>query len=118
MHDPAFEHGPPDAGVAAGDDSSLSDGRQILGVGWLHLGIRRVAVDLAIAYSERPGIGAAKPGGGFDHRVQHRLDIGGRAADDVKHLGCRGLVFESLVALGSAFGKLTLQIGYELLGIG
>jgi len=23
-----------------------------------------------------------------------------------------------LVALGSAFGKLTLQIGYELLGIG
>jgi hypothetical protein len=30
----------------------------------------------------------------------------------------RGLVFERLVTLGSTFGKLTLQIGYELLAIG
>ena len=30
----------------------------------------------------------------------------------------RGLIFERLVALGSAFGKLTLQIGYELRGTG
>jgi hypothetical protein len=30
----------------------------------------------------------------------------------------RGLVFARLVALGSAFGRLTLQIGYQLRGIG
>ena len=29
-----------------------------------------------------------------------------------------GPLVERLVALGSAFGKLTLQIGYELFGIG
>jgi hypothetical protein len=30
----------------------------------------------------------------------------------------RGLVFGRLVTLGSAFGELTLQIGYEVFGIG
>jgi hypothetical protein len=30
----------------------------------------------------------------------------------------RGLVFARLVALGAAFGKLTLQIGNQLRGIG
>jgi hypothetical protein len=46
------------------------------------------------------------------------LDIGGRAADDVEHVAGRGLVFERLVALGGTLRKLTLQIGYELRGIG
>jgi len=46
------------------------------------------------------------------------LHIGGRAADDVEHIAGRRLVFERLVALGSAFGELTLQIGYELFTIG
>jgi hypothetical protein len=46
------------------------------------------------------------------------LHIGGRAADDLEHVAGRGLVFERLVTLGSAFGKLTLQIGYELFGSG
>ena len=54
----------------------------------------------------------------FGHYVQHRLHIGGRAADDLKHVAGRGLVFERLVTFGSAFGKLTLQIGYQLHGIG
>jgi len=39
-------------------------------------------------------------------------------ADDLQYVAGRGLVFESLVVLGSAFSKLTLQIGYELFGTG
>ena len=46
------------------------------------------------------------------------MHIGGRAADDLQYVAGRGLVFDRLVALGSAFGKLTLQIGYELFTIG
>ena len=49
----------------------------------------------------------------------------GDALNDLQHLGGRGLLFErlvtlgcSLIKLGPALGKLTLQIGYELLGIG
>jgi len=42
----------------------------------------------------------------------------GRRIDDLQYLGGRGLPPQRLVTLGSAFGKLTLQIGYELLGIG
>jgi hypothetical protein len=62
--------------------------------------------------------GPAKPGGGFDYCVQHRLHVSGRAADDVEYVAGRGLVFERFVALGSAFGKLTLQVGYKLFGVG
>src|SRR5215472_4260465 len=80
--------------------------------------MRRSTVDLALAYSERSGIGAAKPDRGFGYCVQHRLYITGRAADDLEHVAGRGLVFARLVALGSAFNKLTLQIGYELFGSG
>jgi hypothetical protein len=36
----------------------------------------------------------------------------------LQHLGRRGLLLERLVTLGSALGKLTLQIDYELFGIG
>ena len=54
-----------------------------------------MAVDLALAYCDVAGIGAAKPGGRFDHCVQHRLDIGGRAADDIEDVAGRGLVFDS-----------------------
>jgi hypothetical protein len=38
------------------------------------------------------------------------LYIAGRAADDLKHVAGRGLVFERLVTLGSALGKLSLEI--------
>jgi hypothetical protein len=60
----------------------------------------------------------AKPDGRFGPCVKHLLHIEDRAADDLEHLAGRGLVLEGLVTLGPAFGKLTLQIGYELLAIG
>jgi hypothetical protein len=117
MHDPAFERHPCGNAVATEDNFSLAQYRPILGLSFTGRH-RHIAVDLALAYCDRRDLAAAKPGGGFDHCVQHRLDIGSRAADDVEHVGGRGLVFERLVALGGTLGKLTLQIGYELRGIG
>ena len=65
-------------------------------------GGRHIAVDLALAYKDRSGIGAAKPGGRFGYCVQHRLHIGGRAADDVEHVAGRGLVFEQFFEVARA----------------
>jgi hypothetical protein len=62
--------------------------------------------------------GSAKAVGLLQDCVEYRLYVAGRGIDDLQHLSGRGLLLERLVALGSAFGKLTLQIGYELLGIG
>jgi hypothetical protein len=117
MYDPAFERHPPDDSFATGDKCSLAQDRPILGFGCAHR-TRRRAVDLALAYKDGSVIGSTKPEGRFGHGVQHRLQTGGRAADDLEYVAGRGLVFECLVTLGSAFGKLTPQIGYELLGIG
>ena len=50
--------------------------------------------------------------------VEHRCEITGRGIDDLQHLGGRGLPLQRLVAFDFALRKLTLQIGYELLGIG
>jgi hypothetical protein len=103
--------------VAAGNNGSLAQGLPV-SFRCKRLGGRHIAVDIALAYCDRSVIGAAKPGSRFGHCVQHRLDISGRAADDLEHIAGRGLGFERLVALGSAFGKLALQIGCELLAIG
>ena len=101
MHDPAFERHPPGDAVATGDECSLALGRPILGLRCTDER-RHVAVDLALAYCDRSGIGAAKPDGGFGNCVQHRLHIGGRAADDVEHVAGRGLVFERFFEVARA----------------
>ena len=51
-------------------------------------------------------------------RVEHLREVGGRGIDELQHLSGRGLALQRLVALGGALGKLLLQIGYELFGIG
>ena len=57
----------------------------------------------------RCDIGAAKPGGRFDHCIHHRLHIGGRAADDVEHIAGRGLVFERFFEVARAGLQFTEQ---------
>ena len=61
----------------------------------------------------------------FQNCVEHGGEVAGRGIDDLQDLSGRGLPLERLVSLGLALGKfsltvgkLTLQIGYELLGIG
>ena len=105
MHDFAFESHPPGDAVATGDNGSLAQGRPMLGAGSRQGGRHitgHIAVDLALAYRDRCAIGAAKPEGRFGHSVQHRLHIGGRAADDVEHVAGRGLVFERFFEVARA----------------
>src|SRR6516225_7001510 len=61
----------------------------------------------------------------FQDRIEHGLEVAGGAVDDLQYLGARGLLGErlvtlgfALVTLGPALSKLTMQIGYELLGTG
>ena len=102
MHDPAFERHPPGDAVATGDDGSLAQRSPNTRVRRIRMVDRHVAVDLALAYCDRSGIGAAKPDGRFDYCVQHRLHIGGRAADDLEHVAGRGLVFERFFKIARA----------------
>ena len=41
-------------------------------------------------------VGLAEPGGRFDQRLQHRLQVEGGAADDLQHVGRRGLLLQRL----------------------
>jgi hypothetical protein len=60
----------------------------------------------------------AKPDRPFEHCVEHRREIAGRGVDDLQHLGGRGLLSARFCEFGTAGVKLTLEMGYELLGIG
>ena len=57
--------------------------------------------------------------------VKHRREVAGRGVDDLQYVGGRGLPLQSLITLGLALGKfsrtlskLTLQTGYDPIGIG
>jgi hypothetical protein len=54
----------------------------------------------------------------LEHCLEYWGEVAGRGVDDLQDLGGRGLPLQRLVTLGSAIGKLTLQIGYQLLGMG
>jgi len=110
MHDPAFERHPPGRPVATRDKGSLAHFRPMLGLRCTDR-TRHRAVDLALAYVDRPGIGAAKPSGRFDHCVQYRLHIGGRAADDVEHFARRRLVFERFLEVAGALLQFPIGPG-------
>ena len=51
----------------------------------------------------------AQPRGGFDQRVEHRLQIEGRAADDLEHVAGRGLVFERFFEIAGALAQFAEQ---------
>jgi hypothetical protein len=80
---------------------------------------------LAIPGSENAKGCFAQPRCLFQYCVEHRGQIAGRGVDDLQNLGGCGLLSQRFVALGcslsklgSAFGKLTFEIGCTLLGIG
>ena len=90
----------------------------VLGVSRRHAPCRSKAKALAVVGSQLAELRAAQPHRLFEHRVENRGEVAGRGIDDLQYLGGRGLLSERLVALGSALGKLALQIGYEPLGGG
>src|SRR5215471_8423908 len=98
----------PSKAIATGDNCSLAHVGPTLGLRCT-VRARHKAVDFALADCDRCVIGAAKPGGRFGHCVQHRLHIGGRAADDLEYVAGRGLVFERFFEIARA----GLQFGEE-----
>jgi hypothetical protein len=73
---------------------------------------------LAVIKKQASKFGPAEGVRLIQDRVEHRPKVAGRRIDDLHYLGDRGLPLKRLVTLSLALGKLTLQIGYELLGIG
>src|SRR5215831_2890810 len=66
-------------------------GRKIVG--------RRNLQKFAIMQPDNAEYGFAQARGALNDRIEHRLSIGRRSADDVKHLARRGLMFESFCQL-------------------
>ena len=44
-------------------------------------------------------VGVAEPGGRLHQRLQHRLQVEGRAADDLEHVGGGGLLLQRFAQL-------------------
>ncbi len=71
--------------------------------------IRRHPVDIADATVHQGHLGLTQPRGGFDQRIEHRLQVEGRAADDLQHIADRGLVFERLLQVLGALTQFAQQ---------
>ena len=59
--------------------------------------------------SQHHVIDPANSRGAFHDGVEHRLHIGGRAADDAEHLGRRGLMLQGLAQFGVALLQFVEQ---------
>src|SRR5215471_18562764 len=53
--------------------------------------------------------GAAEPCGGFDQRVEYGLQIECRTADDLEHVGRRGLPLQRFAEVGRALAQFVEQ---------
>src|SRR5262249_33688978 len=60
---------------------------------------RELVVNATFLTIDRGPIRLAQPRGRFDERVEHRLQIEGRAADDLEHVGGGGLLLQRLAKL-------------------
>src|SRR5215470_2684383 len=69
-------------------------GRKIVG--------RRNLQKFAVVEPDNAEYGLAQARGALNNRIEHRLSIGRRAADDVKHLARRGLMFKRFAELARA----------------
>ena len=47
-------------------------------------------------------VGAAETRHRLHQRIEHRLEVDGRTADDLEHVGGRGLLLQGLIQLTSA----------------
>ncbi len=106
MDDPALERGAAEHGTATGRHPPISGDCVPLGA---H-GMRRdIAIGVVLAESELPHRRVAQPRGGLAERVEHQLQVEGRAADHLQHVAGRGLVFERLLQITRAVAQLLEQ---------
>ena len=67
------------------------------------------AIDLALADCKKTRFCAGEPRGGLDDRIEHRLQIEGRAADDLEHIAGCSLVFERFFEIMRALTQFAEQ---------
>jgi hypothetical protein len=68
-------------------------------------------VNIAVSGGDLRGVSRAKPRGRVADSVEQRLQIEGRAADDLEHVARRGLVFERFLELAGALAQFAEQPG-------
>src|SRR5262249_8934785 len=79
---------------------------------------RHGAETVAVEKLQTAPMDAAKSVGFLQYHLKDRSEVAGREVDDLQDFGGGGLLSERPGSLGAALGKLTLEIGYEPLGIG
>src|SRR5262249_22735568 len=67
------------------------------------------SINVSVAGYEASYFGVAQPRRSFADRVEHRLQVEGRAADDLEHVARRGLVFERLLQITGALSQFAEQ---------
>src|SRR5262249_48519286 len=75
----------------------------------------RQAIDFPIESKDHSVLSVTQPDGVLDERFEHRLEIEGRAADDLQHLGRGGLLLQRLGKLPRERGIRALQLSDLLL---
>ena len=94
MHGPAFERGAAGYRSPPGNDGVLRHVPQELVIG--PAGGDQVILAVGFELPDDRPVCVAEASGGGDDRVQHRLQLGGRAADDAENLAGRSLSFQRL----------------------
>ncbi len=112
MNCPAIEQGTSD------DTSPLRYGRKCPKLGLL-LRVETATccqIEDAVAGPEdRSFIRVAQPGRRADQRIEHGLQIEGRAADHLQHIGGGGLLLQRLAQFGRPLLDLVLEVGIGFL---
>jgi hypothetical protein len=80
--------------------------------------VRHEVEELAVEPVDKAELALAEPRRALGNHVEHRLDVGRRAADDVEHLAGRGLVFKSLGQLLTRLLQFACESGNLLLEVG
>ena len=116
----SVQQNPPDNGVASGRERQPAHKR--VSLRFVAEGCRH-PICLPVTGDDMGRLRDAKPRGGFDQRVKHRLQIEGRAADDLQHVAGRGLVFQRFLKIGRAGLQRAISLGaadgdHRLLGEG
>ncbi len=66
-------------------------------------------VNVAVAGGDQTIVSTAQAGSSLTEGVEHRLQIKGRAADDLEHIAGRGLVFERFFEVAGALAQFAEQ---------
>src|ERR1700730_4816730 len=103
MDNLAIERHAPGHGIAAGlEHAPAQHLKNIASRG----GRRDITIDLACSQGDAGVVSAAKASSSLDNSIQHRLQIEGRAADDLQYIAGRGLVFERFLEIARALAQL------------